>query len=95
MKAGEGVDDPLDAVVAFDELDRCGAAQRIRLEVEDERLPVGKPQHVEASVEQRPRELECERSLGDRTAEAGQSLSERRAAVRLDPAPNPRRARRP
>jgi hypothetical protein len=88
-EARERVDEPLQAVVALDDLLRRPLRQRVRLVVEHERPPAIDVQDVEAAVQEHAVVLEGERPLGPRAGERRDPGGEGRAAVRrherLDP----------
>ena len=69
-EARERIHEPLQPIVALDDLLRRPFGERVRLVVDDERAGAVAPEHVEPTVEQHAVVLERERALGHRARQA-------------------------
>src|SRR5256886_1913862 len=83
-EAGQGVDEPLQVVVALDHLFRRGVLEHVRLVVDDNRARPVEVENVEAAVEEDSVVLEGERPLRRRPLEGGDTGGQLRVAIRAN-----------
>ena len=93
-EARERVHEPLEPVLALDDLGRRRVLEHVRLVVEDERAAVGFVEHVHPAAQKHAVVLERERALDRRTGQRRDPPGEPRPAVVLDEAADRAPARR-